>query len=170
MSRVAVSGTTGLIGARVAEQLGKTHDVVRLGRRDAPDIRVDFREPADVAHLLLHGISAFIHCAGVVDADFRDDRTGAYVQSTASIAALVDRVLAEGVSRFVYISTAHVYGRFVGRIDETSSPQPISDYAIAHFAAEQIIRRRADSKFIPLILRPCAVFGIPRKLDAFERS
>ena len=61
-----------------------------------------------------------------------------------------------------------MYGSLEGRIDESSPPNPLSDYAIAHFASEQILRR-VGAGAAGLVLRPCAVFGMPPDLGRFNR-
>jgi len=129
---------------------------------------VDLSEPDSIAALDLNGCEVLVHCAGIVDEDFSN--TGrAFRQATQGMAALVARAKACGVKRFVYISSAHVYGPFQGRKTEASPPNPLSDYAIAHFASEQILRRATGPKFRAQVLRPCAVFGIPPDVTRFRR-
>ena len=73
---------------------------------------------------------------------------------------------AAGARRMVYVSSAHVYGALAGHIDETMPANPLSDYALAHYLAEQIFRRHAAAT---RILRPCAVFGPLAELQRFRR-
>lgn len=167
--KIALSGATGLIGAALAARLSRSHTVSCVGRTPGADLHVDFQKPEGLAALDLDGFGAFVHCAGVTDTDFAEDRVAAYIQSTSAVAELVERAKTARVKRFVYVSTAHIYGPFVGRIDENSVPHPIGDYAIAHYAAEQIVRREASANFSTLILRPCAVFGLPLRMDRFDR-
>jgi len=110
-----------------------------------------------------------VHCAGVTDEDFRSRPADAFVQSSVGLNALVQKAIAAKVKRFIYISTSHVYGRQVGTIDESSAPDPLSDYAIAHYAAEQTLKRNASSFERVFVLRPNAVFGEPVFIDKFDR-
>jgi UDP-glucose 4-epimerase len=57
----------------------------------------------------------------------------------------------------------------VGPISEASPPDPLSDYAIAHYAAEQVLKRCSRQGVDVLILRPNAVFGVPVDIDRFDR-
>ena len=164
--RIALTGSTGLIGAEVHAAL-RGHEVVRVGRSSGAELRADLSVPPSVASLDLRGCDALVHCAGVTDGDFAEDRGRAYLHSTAGTAALVDRAVAGGVRRLVYISTAHVYAPLRGHIDESTAPNPLGDYAIAHYAAEQIVRRATSLQ--TLVLRPCAVFGVPRLMERFDR-
>lgn len=164
--RIALTGSTGLIGAEVHAAL-RDHEVVRIGRSSGAEMRADLSVPQSIAALDLRGCDALVHCAGVTDGDFAEDRGRAYLHSTAGTAALVDRAVAGGVRKLVYISTAHVHAPLRGEIDETTVPNPVSDYGIAHYAAEQIVRRAANVQ--TFVLRPCAVFGVPRFLERFDR-
>lgn len=165
---VAQTGRFGLIGAAVHAMLAERYAVRSIDIHPAADLVVDLSEPERIASLDLSGCEALVHCAGIVDEDFTN--TGrAFRQATQGMAALVARAKACGVKRFVYISSAHVYGPFLGRKTEASPPNPLSDYAIAHFASEQILRRAAGPEFSAQVVRPCAVFGIPPDLARFRR-
>jgi UDP-glucose 4-epimerase len=167
---VAISGSTGLIGGAVYQRLRARTEVVRLGRRAQCDLQVDFARPDTVAALDLRGCDAVVHCAGIVDEDFKTNPAAAYLQSTLGVSALARRAAACGVRRFVYFSSSHVYGSLTGRINEETPVNPLNDYAIAHYAAEQSLRRVAlDRGLQVLSLRPNAVFGIPVEIDTFDR-
>jgi UDP-glucose 4-epimerase len=169
MKRILLVGATGLIGATVLRRLSATFDIVTLGRRPASDIPGDLSQPATLASLRFEGCDAVVHCAGVTDEDFKVRPVEAFVQSTLGMDALVQAAKATGITRFLYISTSHVYGSQAGVINEESPVNPLSDYALAHFAAEQILRRNAEDFHSCWVLRPNAVFGLPLHLDKFHR-
>lgn len=147
----AVLGAHGLIGSALVR-----HFSARTLARRAPADRI-IEIPA---RLDFSGIETLIHAAGITDEDFADP-AAAFAHAIAGTAAVVDSARASGVQHFCYLSSAHVYGPLRGTLDETAPPNPLSDYALAHFAAEQIVRRAASENFRVLILRPCAVFGVP---------
>lgn len=172
--RVIISGTTGLIGGRVHKDLSEKHDTVTIGRKPTCDLKVDFSDPKSVAGLSLSSAAlkaeALVHCAGVVNEDFQKDPMKAYIQNTVSLSYLLQKVVEQGIKYFVYFSTAHVYGALKGKISEETPVNPLSDYALAHHSAEQIIRRFAQEKQLTaLILRPLAVFGLPMDMQSFAR-
>jgi len=167
--RILLTGATGLIGQAVRARLGAGHDIVTLGRREGADLRADLTDPAAVAALDLPPIDALVHCAGVVDEDFRDNPQHALAMAVFGADALVSRARAAGAKRLAYISSAHVYGPMTGRVDEATAPNPLSNYAIAHFATEQVFRRQVGPEVAGLALRPCAVFGDLADLAGFRR-
>lgn len=167
---VAVSGATGLIGAEVAAALSSACRVRSVGRRDGCDAHVDLRCSDSIRRLDLTGVSAFVHAAGVTDEELRENPIAALGRSTVALEALLQRCIAHGVQRFIYISSSHVYGALRGRICESSPADPLSLYAICHYAAEQTIKRFVQTGALrALILWPNAVFGVPRYADFFQR-
>jgi UDP-glucose 4-epimerase len=68
-----------------------------------------------------------------------------------------------GVTKFVYFSTAHVYGSpLQGLIDENSTPRPMHDYAITHRLAEDyVLQANSDKDITGSILRLTNSVGSP---------
>lgn len=157
--RILLTGAGGLIGSAMHRHLAQAHDIVTLGRRGHVDVRADLSVPEELNSLDLPAIDALIHCAGVVDEDFVEDPRRAMQMAMFGADALVQRAVRAGASRLAYISSAHVYGPMRGHIDERNPANPVSNYAIAHFATEQVFRRYAQGGIAAAALRPCAVFG-----------
>jgi len=169
MSRILLLGATGLIGSSVYHWLEQTHQITRLGRSDQCELKGDLSKPESMDSLALGHFDVLVHCAGVTDEDFRSRAADGFIQSSIGLNTLVQKAIAANIKRFIYISTSHVYGRQVGTIDERSASDPLSDYAIAHFVAEQTLKRNASSFEGVFVLRPNAVFGEPVFIDKFDR-
>ncbi len=154
-------GASGLIGGAIAARLPAAR---RPGRA-----ALDLNAPRfDAAAFPDGGI--LVHAAGITDEEFAADPAAAWNRATRSSQALLEAALAAGIRRLVYISTAHVYGPLEGDITEMRAPNPLGDYALAHYATEQLCRRAALQHGLDvLILRPCAVYGLPPALDRFKR-
>lgn len=167
--RAAVTGSSGLIGAAVVSRLTQDGTVVTIGRQPENDLKADLADTDQIARLDLSGCDLLVHAAGVVDEDFREDPTRAFRQATAGASALFEAAAASGVPRVAYISSAHVYGPLQGILDEASPADPRSDYAIAHFATEQCLKRLGASFSATAAFRPCAVYGQPQVLSRFRR-
>jgi UDP-glucose 4-epimerase len=168
--RIAITGSTGLIGHAVAAQLAAAgHAIVRAGRGPDADVHAELGASPAIAGDALVGCEALVHAAGVTDEDFAD-RDAAFAKAIRGTSALLAAARTAGVRRLVYFSSAHVYGPLEGAIDESVAPNPLSDYALAHFMAEQLFRRATlDARASALLVRPCAVFGMPPSLARFAR-
>ncbi|MEO0017529.1 MAG: hypothetical protein RLZZ522_812, partial [Verrucomicrobiota bacterium] len=136
MTRVAVTGTTGRVGAALARHFASDHEVVEL-----PRARFDLADPAGVARVL-EGLDCdiFLNPAGVtgLEACLDDPALAQRVNADApgEIAAWAAR---RGV-RLIHFSTDYVLGgREPGLHDETETPEPLSDYARTKLAGEQAV-------------------------------
>ena len=167
--RVAIVGTTGLIGHGIAAALARDgHRVVAVGRGEAADVRFDLAAPQAASLQGLAGCDALVHAAGVTDEDLADPARAQAKTEGARVLAAAAR--AAGVRRLAYISSAHVYGPLEGRIDESRPPDPRSAYARAHLAAEALFREASESTGgAALLARPCAAYGVPPSLARFGR-
>ncbi len=166
--RVLLTGATGLIGSAVYKSLITNHDVIRLGRSAGNyDFYFDILRPCNKA---FPACDAVVHCAGVVDEDFRDSAMERFASLTNGADILAKATTNAGAKRAVYISSSHVYGRQEGTIAETSNVNPLSYYAIAHYCAEQLFKKNFSGKELSaLILRPNAVYGPLADLSGFKR-
>jgi len=169
MKRILLVGATGLIGASVYQNLSKSYEIIRLGRRQECEIQADLSKPETLKNLGFAVCEAVIHCAGVTDEDFKSRPADAFIQSSLGMNSLIQSAIESRVNKFIYISTSHVYGHQSGKVNEDCRANPLSDYAIAHFAAEQTLQRNAKSFENCWILRPNAVFGEPHFIDKFDR-
>ena len=167
--KFALAGATGLIGGSVHARLSEHGAVTTIGRQSNSSVSLDLADTDGIDKLDLGGLDAFVHCAGVVDEDFRHDRETAFKRSITGMELLVRKAKSCGAKKFIYLSTSHVYGRLEGLINEHSAVNPLTDYALAHFNAEQMIRRHAGGGFRGVVFRPNAVFGMPVFRKNFDR-
>jgi nucleoside-diphosphate-sugar epimerase len=173
--RMFVTGASGFIGAHFVEcALRAGHDVRGLYRSDGSKHREIVGELRDRGAELMRGDilqrDSFEHALRDVDcvchfaAAFREpgaDETffrRINVQGTANVARAA---AANGVPRFVHCGTAGIYGQRVdGVIDETAPAQPWNSYERSKLAAEDEVRRAAESTSMEyVILRPTSVYG-----------
>ena len=167
---ILISGTSGFIGGHISQSLRDMYNTNSIGRSRDTHIKADFGSIESTRALDLKDYDAFIHCAGVIDEDFKENPEGAFQRSTHNFSLLLDKVVKAEIKVVVYFSTAHVYGQLKGVVREDSPVNPLSDYAIAHFAAEQILQRYTVKYGIKaLIIRPMAVYGIPQSMSTFKR-
>lgn len=170
--KIAFLGSRGLIGRAIYQKISGDHDVQKLGRGPAYDIDFDLFAPEKIGPSMFEGCDVLVHCAGVVDEDFLEASPQGYIKGTWAAKKMVDAAYSAGVRRFVYVSSAHVYGPLEGAINEENASFPLSDYAIAHYATEQIFKRivyTACEDTDALILRPCATYGMLENPEQFRR-
>ena len=158
--KVAVTGARGFIGRHLVTFLGDHgHQVVAINR-DHWDL-TSRTSPAP----LIAGCDAVVHLAAQVHARGRADDEAflramfdANVRGTESLA----RAAAEcQIGRFVFLSSAAVYGRGSARaIDENSPLGPVTPYGRSKAAAEEALQAVANGSGLQTVaLRPPLVYG-----------
>ena len=81
---------------------------------------------------------------------------------------ILENSISAGVKRFIYFSTAHIYGApLTGEVSETSLPRPVHPYAITHRAAEDYVLAASSSqkRINGIVLRLSNSFGAPVSAD-----
>jgi nucleoside-diphosphate-sugar epimerase len=164
---ILVTGATGLVGNLIARWLAfEDHHVHALVRDRTRAIHVanvvaevvigDLTIPSTLKGAM-DGIDTVIHCAGLVGSG-RGDAENYFRINTEGTRALVDASKAAGVKRFVFMSTAGVYGlnMLKGNVDETMSLRKSNGYTNSKIAAEEIVRT-SGMEFV--ILRPYWITG-----------
>lgn len=169
---VVVTGAGGFIGtavvrllldhgARVNALLGvpgqAVHSVPGCVRTTVADIC-----NTDVLLELTRGAETAIHMAGPASVSCSFEDPAEYARThVAGTANLLHVCRITGIKRFVYISSAEVYGRTAAaRADEDLPCAPRSPYGAAKASAEQMVLAFARSFGINVvILRPFSVYG-----------
>jgi UDP-glucose 4-epimerase len=173
MRRILVTGGFGYVGGRVAQALAhQPHTHVRLGsrfRKNPPEwlpaasvVVTPWHEPEHLRQACSN-VEIVLHLSAMNEIEAARDPAGALEINGVATARLLEAAKAEKVRRFIYLSTAHVYGApLVGRIDETTCPRPIHPYATSHRAAEDVVLAAHDTgAVIGLVLRLSNSFGAP---------
>lgn len=172
-SCVLITGGFGYLGGRIAVELAQNQKwVVRLGSRKvqpSPDwlpqaqtVAMDVVDPQSLGTALT-GISAVVHLAAMNEHECVADPNKAVLVNTLGTLNVLQAAISAGVERFIYFSTAHVYGSpLVGHITEKTLPKPIHPYAITHRAAEDfVLAAHAQKKITGIVVRLSNGFGAP---------
>jgi UDP-glucose 4-epimerase len=149
--RVLVVGGAGYIGSHMVKMLGDagydvaTYDNLSAGHREAV-LRGKFFEGdlADTDRLdevLTTGFDAVLHFASHIQVGESVRLPGKYYRNNvANTLNLLEAMIAHGVSRFVFSSTAAIFGEpEYAPIDETHPKRPINPYGRSKWMVEQAL-------------------------------
>ena len=150
---VLVTGGAGYIGSHMAlrlldagEQVVIADDLSRGFTRLIPDgahfIKADIADRRTMTDLLrAHRIEAVIHFAGyVVVPESVSDPMLYYDRNTAATKRLIEASLEAGMEKFIFSSTAAVYGEpETPAVTETTPARPISPYGRSKLMSEMML-------------------------------
>ncbi len=177
---VAFIGKSGLVGSGIHSNMVKNGVSVKsFGRSLHNDVHLDLTDLEYFDSQLFEGCDTLVFAAGVTDEELAEDLSKkfnisslSYSKATFFTDHLLNLAEMAGIYRFVYISTAHVYGPLQGFITEQNPVNPTSFYGLAHFVTEQIFKNyfyKDPSKRQLIIVRPCSVYGLPLDFRTFKR-
>jgi UDP-glucose 4-epimerase len=170
---VLVTGGLGYLGGRVTQALVAAGYQVRCGTRQPAELAPTWLPEMRMAHLdwdsgdtlaqACRGVDSVVHLAAMNEIDSARDPVGALQMNGLASLRLLEVAKRSGVRRFVYFSTAHVYGApLQGDIDETRVPRPTHPYSITHKVAEDFVLAAHDQKQIEgVVVRLSNCFGSP---------
>jgi UDP-glucose 4-epimerase len=172
--RILVSGAAGMIGTAVLEELLRRGLAVRAAdqRRLDPQLAADCEtvegdlRDRDLARRATKGCDRVIHLAAIVGGigNFHRYPYTVLEANNELTAALVGAALAEGCSRFTYVSSSMVFERATvfptpeSHLDDC--PPPRSAYGFSKLAGERYCRAAAEEHPFPFtICRPFNAYG-----------
>lgn len=149
---VAVTGTTGRVGAALANHFEKTQQVTRLSRAAC-----DLSDPVSLAAALAKlDCDVLVNPAGITGLEFcEDDPEMAWRVNSEAPAEMAKWASDKGI-RFIHFSTDYVLDGTEERLkNEEDVPNPLSVYAASKFSGEQAVLRYPQTT----MMRVSWVFG-----------
>lgn len=139
MLKIALTGSTGLVGSRIVELLQNDFEFISLSSREC-DIRNQ-----DQVHNVLKDLDfdLFLHLAAYTNVDGAEtDKEGAYSMNVTGTKNILNAVQHRG-KNMLYISTDFVFDGKNPPYDEFSTENPISIYGETKFQGEEIVKGNA---------------------------
>lgn len=175
MQTVLVTGGAGYVGSLlVPEMLDAGYRVKVLdlmiygdesldpvaGQENLEIIRGDIRDQ-DLLREVLPGCDTVIHLASISnDPSFELNPELGKSINFDSFEPLVQIARDSGVGRFIFASSASVYGiKEVENVDEDQPLEPLTDYSKYKMLGEQILARYQSPEFTTVVVRPATICG-----------
>lgn len=170
---ILVTGATGFVGAAIANHLADTGHRVRAAARSPlpdrghpgvePTWLPDLAETDDLAPLVA-GMDAVVHAAGLAHQPAGTSEARLHAINAASAGRLASAAAAQGIERFVLISSIRaVSGPACSLpIRENVSPSPTDAYGRSKWAGELAVVTALPSA---IVLRPPIIHGAGAKAN-----
>lgn len=175
--KLLITGGCGYLGGRLAQFLvSQTSHEILLGSRQctgrpawlpqATVVQIRWDSPSGLEQICT-GVEAVVHLAGMNAQDCAADPVAAIEVNAAATARLQQAAIRQGVKRFVYLSTAHVYGSpLTGVITEETCPTSLHPYATSHRAGEDVVRAASQRQEVEgIVIRLSNAYGAPTHKD-----
>lgn len=137
---------------------------IRLGNQPnagIDEIQIDWGDDHSISSVCL-GVDTVVHAAGLGAGESEKFPEVAHSVNSINTEKIARISKASGVSRFIYLSTVHVYSNSLDAIYTESSPS-VNDhpYARSHALGEQLALNLSSPTFKVVVLRLANVFGAP---------
>ena len=165
--KVLVTGASGQIGSYVLELIAKKYEVIGVDLKPYP-FNEEYRELVITGDLrsfrfvqsIVKDVDAIIHLAAQVSVErsWIDPAFDAENNIIATI-NLLDACVESGVEKFIYVSSAAVYGSpLYVPIDEQHPTNPLSPYGVSKLAGEHYAKIYSEKMHVNIV-RPFNVYS-----------
>lgn len=175
--RILITGGMGFIGGNLAVALSNVSDQITLASREALEppqwlptakmIQIDWKDTQSISQMC-NGIDVVVHTAGMNAQDCQNNPEDALIFNGHATEKLVKAATNNGVKRFIYLSTAHVYSNpLAGNFTEDSATSNNHPYAISHRIGEEAVLEMQNLNIIEaVVIRLSNVYGKPTHVEA----
>ena len=175
---VLITGGFGYLGGRIANDLRKSGYSLRIGTSRDKLVFKENQSPNEIVKLdflndksleaACKNVSIVIHLAAMNAESCLQDPDKALLVNGEGTSRLIKAAIKKGVDKFIYFSTAHVYGSpLKGNLNENILPKPQHPYADTHHIAEKYVTAASNNKLIKgVVLRLTNAVGPPSNKNA----
>ena len=168
--KLLITGGLGNLGSWLTLYFSKKFDVYVLSKNNKPLntnfilIEVDILDELSLDEKL--GNIKFDYC--IHTASYNEYFESSYAKNALLVNSLgtrnlISSLLKNGITKFIYFSTFHIYGAIDGNITESYEPVPRNDYASTHLFAEYYIKQfHITHNLQYIIFRLTNSYGAPK--------
>jgi nucleoside-diphosphate-sugar epimerase len=165
--RILITGGSGFIGTHLIKKLSNDgHDIYNLDKISSPSLPSDKQKiidilDIDVNDVFFDNIDTIIHLAGMVSVPKSfEDPINSFGNNTFCTIKLLSAAHLHKIKKFIFSSSAAVYGSKEGAVSETDAAEPNSPYGLDKLASEKYIQMYCQQWDIDyLILRLFNIYG-----------
>ncbi len=171
--KLLITGGFGYLGGRLAQYLAEYPPYqIYIGSRrkvkspvwlpTAGTIQINWDSDAELLRICSH-FDVIIHLAGMNALACANDPNAAMKFNCDATSRLLHAAEKQRVKRFIYLSTAHVYGKELkGVITEKTMPFATNPYGASKLAAEQsVLSSQKNGDLEGVVMRLANAFGAP---------
>jgi UDP-glucose 4-epimerase len=174
--KVLITGASGYLGANLAKLLHTSNPELSLvlasrggncewirGFGEQISLKLDGREHVPE---LPKDIDVIVHLAALNEIDCGQNLHDALQINVQGTRQIIDAGIKDGVKKFVYASTIHIYGPLEGTLTESSLPRAIHPYGYTHYMAEELMEHATVKYGVEAtVLRFANVIGAPLHMN-----
>ncbi len=175
MEKILLTGANGYLGAQLCRHLSQqAYRVSGLCWPETPaapqwqqqfdDLFVcDIRDRDGLEKIAEKGFDAVIHLVSLDHHQSNGDPDFVASINVTPTESLLDIFSRQGLKKFLYFSTIHVYGKNLqGVVMESTPVHPANPYAYTHWQSEEIVRRYAAAGAVNgMVVRLSNSYGAP---------
>ena len=162
---ILITGASGFIGGALSDYLEKANFKIRRSARNKISqnyFMLNLENSSEIENSCKE-VNVVIHLASLDYLQSEKNFSEAKKINFHATKKLYKEAVKNNVSKFIYFSTAHVYGENLKDcVSETTDLKPLSNYAKTHLMAEEYLYKNAHkSKTNVIILRVSNIIGSP---------
>ena len=172
--KILITGGTGYLGGRIVEYFLQKKKIVIIATRErendnnfsgAKIKNINWDDNSSLLNIC-QDVDVVIHAAGINANECIKNPEKALEFNGRTTARLLESAITQKVSKFIFLSTAHVYSNpLVGKINELSYTKNLHPYATSNIEGENAVLN-ANPNIKSVVLRLANVVGAPTHKNA----